>query len=806
MSGDARKTNGDGTATAVVAGSPNHHHDEGSVAGSGGSVSVLTDASRMSVFAQAAMILRGQNPNAPILEGSDDADDEDDEDDENNDRLLGVSVPGHTNSNGSQHNNHNLGTSDHDSVKSRNTVTWKTSMVEEVPPMTIDFLKDDVNTMTYGRRIALYLMRYSWYYPPRKPIHPSAAPTKKKKDESALPVANGGDTKPTSSDHNTDPSLVVEEEKDENWLDACHPFLLRAMQNDMHNLDNVEQHYELSERASTSKEMTAPESFYLAYPFIHARRETPSLAKAWAYFDHVALARYVDEDDDGRRHNKKGNNNKNSTKLGCFHNPKLNRAEPGERQFATKLYSPFLTPHSQLGDFGLGIGLYFSTLRAITILCIAAGLLNIPNFLYYSSPEYNMGDNTTVDNVSWRFRGSAYCNNTEWVFCDTCDIQEHQIDKARYAPAVRVLVNNDDAPFFFNITDNSSIVDPFDNSSLADPFDSNSLAVANDATNTTTYAYLRNKCSQDNEQAAYVNYATLMLVLAGTFALNMYLKRMETIYDEDEQTAQDYSIIVKNPPGDATDPQEWHDWIRDSFDGAHLTACTIAVNNDLLVRSLVQRREVLRQIELMVEPGTSLDLVTLAGLAAKEERARKFWGHVKAMILPGLPEVFARLTVITSKVQGLAQQDYPATQVFLTLETEAAQRLILSTLSIGHVDVARQKSAYVKKKYRFRKKHLLDVAEPDEPSTVRWQDLNEKWKDRAKQQWFTMLCTIAAICAIAFLVYVLNQHNVQFAAYAIAIFNSVFPMFAKMLTDFESHSSEGGKQRSLYMKIAFFRW
>lgn len=31
-------------------------------------------------------------------------------------------------------------------------------------------------------------------------------------------------------------------------------------------------------------------------------------------------------------------------------------------------------------------------------------------------------------------------------------------------------------------------------------------------------------------------------------------------------------------------------------------------------------------------------------------------------------------------------------------------------------------------------------------------------------------------------------------------------MFAKMLTSCEAHSGEGGKQRSLYLKIAMFRW
>jgi hypothetical protein len=47
---------------------------------------------------------------------------------------------------------------------------------------------------------------------------------------------------------------------------------------------------------------------------------------------------------------------------------------------------------------------------------------------------------------------------------------------------------------------------------------------------------------------------------------------------------------------------------------------------------------------------------------------------------------------------------------------------------------------------------------------------------------------------------------VTFSAFAIAIFNSIFPMFAKFITGFEAHSSEGGKQRSLYFKIALFRW
>lgn len=117
---------------------------------------------------------------------------------------------------------------------------------------------------------------------------------------------------------------------------------------------------------------------------------------------------------------------------------------------------------------------------------------------------------------------------------------------------------------------------------------------------------LRNDCDGATLQQGMVNYGTLIFVLLGIVAMNIYQKHMEVKYDEDEQTAQDYSIVIKNPPPDATDPEEWRLFFRYNFHGLHTTACTIAVDNDLLVRCLVKRRECMRKIEMKVEPGTSL--------------------------------------------------------------------------------------------------------------------------------------------------------------------------------------------------------
>jgi hypothetical protein len=70
----------------------------------------------------------------------------------------------------------------------------------------------------------------------------------------------------------------------------------------------------------------------------------------------------------------------------------------------------------------------------------------------------------------------------------------------------------------------------------------------------------------------------------------------------------------------------------------------------------------------------------------------------------------------------------------------------------------------------------------------------------------TLVATVFAIALIAVIVTYCNEASVVFSSFAIAIFNALFPMFAKWLNSFESHASAGGVQRSLYCKIALFRW
>ena len=146
--------------------------------------------------------------------------------------------------------------------------------------------------------------------------------------------------------------------------------------------------------------------------------------------------------------------------------------------------------------------MYFSTLRALTLMVLAAGLIHIPNFIYFSGAEYSANQT----NVTSLTRGSAICTETAWVVCTDCVEEDFKGD--------------------------SFVRDPVTN---------------------TTFTR-KNLCDGATLDSGMVNYIALMFIVVAAFGLNRYLHHMEVQFDEDEQTAQDYSIIINNPPSDATDP------------------------------------------------------------------------------------------------------------------------------------------------------------------------------------------------------------------------------------------------------------
>ena len=250
------------------------------------------------------------------------------------------------------------------------------------------------------------------------------------------------------------------------------------------------------------------------------------------------------------------------------------------------------------------------------------------------------------------------------------------------------------------------------------------------------------------------------------FLLGRYMREEEVKFDEDEQTAQDYSILIRNPPKDAKDPEEWRAFFKDNFDGAEAVVCTCAVENDHLVKALVERREIIRTIH-SIQPGESMEMLKIAKKAAKMRRERTAVQRILATVVKGLPELFDRLVSLKGRVEGLAQLEYPVTNVFITFETEEDQRRVLSNLSVGYKTAKKNdKSALKDPKFLFRGEHVLDVVEPEEPSTIRWQDLNSSIAQRTKEKAYTLVYTLALLALAFYIIYVINLKNSIWATYA----------------------------------------
>uniref|UniRef100_A0A7S4APN5 CSC1/OSCA1-like cytosolic domain-containing protein n=1 Tax=Pseudo-nitzschia australis TaxID=44445 RepID=A0A7S4APN5_9STRA len=499
----------------------------------------------------------------------------------------------------------------------------------------------------------------------------------------------------------------------------------------------------------------------------------PCLRKGWAFFEHQALYRYLVLKD--QRH-------RSTTNVMERGDRKFDKADAGEDEKPSRLYPWFTLPHKQLGDFGLGVGLYFSSLRIFILITFICGLISLPNIMYFASEDYDPvkanGVHRNITFSNFLEIGSATCHTTEWVPCLECECRVSG--------------------------DSGSQQGRFPQSRCSN-------STLTDGTSTPLVFALKNECDGAKWELAATNYATVIFMLLAVMVLGWIMRKEEVSFDEDEQTAQDYSILITNPPTDAKDPEEWRRFFYENLDGARVTVCTCAVDNDILVQTLVERRECFQSIQ-NIQPGISMDFLDLARVSAETERDRSIISRYLALLLPGIPEYFSRIITLKAKVEGLAQLEFPVTNVFVTFETEEHQRHVLKNLSLGSwktgpIDGSGDASALSNPKHLFRKNLVLNVIEPEEPNTIRWQDLNAGSFQHLKELTATTLLTLVMIVGDAIVIYRINNINVLWCAYAITASGMIFPIFAKLMTNFmESHQSESSKQASLYFKIVLFRW
>lgn len=218
----------------------------------------------------------------------------------------------------------------------------------------------------------------------------------------------------------------------------------------------------------------------------------PNIDHAWAYLEHFILARhYLPQEEEEKEEEQTAQPQQRDL---------LRKAEPGERNVPTRLYSVVNTPEVDLGDFGIGVGMYFFTLRSLAIIMFLAGLVNVPTLVYYASDAYSRSHDTIYFHA---LQTSAICTDSTWVPCPTCTKEQW-----------------DAFPSTFD--------------RYAETEDGKSFI-------------LRNNCDIDS-MVAVVAYISLLFVCISVYVLQKFTKRRERFFDAASQTTTDYSVEVVNPP------------------------------------------------------------------------------------------------------------------------------------------------------------------------------------------------------------------------------------------------------------------
>jgi len=469
-------------------------------------------------------------------------------------------------------------------------------------------------------------------------------------------------------------------------------------------------------RASPPNTLLAAKlSAYLAYCFPGSYGTHASVQEAWSYFELYTLPRRMVNDENGT----------------------VSKAPPGEER--STLYPAWTTPQSELKDFGTGVAVYFETLRALTLICLVAGLLYLPTIIYYGSDGYT---SQHINTVTGPLRGSLICPEPKWVPCPDCTELEW-----------------DESPHRLGRGDGDLIF------------------------------VLKNTCAPLRWAQGMNHLVVMVFLTVSIFALGFHQKRLEIHYDESVLTAADYSIQVDNPPADAIDPDEWKDYFQQFGDVAFVT---VALNNSELLNALTRRRVLLQKAFYKLKHRQALTM-PLQEIPVSLEKKK-----------PGL---YKKLVAIDAKCRELLKQEFPTSAVFVTFEKERAQRLALQTLEVGQLNVVNNCTEVLETKQCFRGNLVLDISEALEPSSIRWDQLDESNLLKFCERAFTALLSCFVILIGFWLVEkAYATGDVTLAATEITLMNILGPHVFKLINSFESHQSEDSYQASLYWKIAIFRW
>ncbi len=262
--------------------------------------------------------------------------------------------------------------------------------------------------------------------------------------------------------------------------------------------------------------------------------------------------------------------------------------------------------------------------------------------------------------------------------------------------------------------------------------------------------------------------------------------------DDDIQSAQDYSLVVENPPADASDPDEWYDFF--SRFGV-VRYVTVNRENTALLKLLLEKRLILRQF-----PAAARDLLDqrAAAIAAFDVD-----GFDQIMWYFGIGAnsqeyLLRKLAKVNDALSAAVKQSYEVCSIYITFETESEKVRCTELLNIERSLWNHLKSRVVPER-RFRGHHVLQVEESSEPDNISW--LNAGITDHERAVRISASYALSAAVLYCCFLLVTSQSDPTSLVIVISILDNILPSVFAVITGLEGTVDEDDRQNSYMIKL-----
>jgi hypothetical protein len=515
----------------------------------------------------------------------------------------------------------------------------------------------------------------------------------------------------------------------------------------------------------------------------------------------------------------KANNYRNMYLLPRFveeENGEKRKLEAGEFDPKSKLY-PLSTPIKDMSDFGVGLGMYFTTTMWFGLMMFMCAIIQTPTATYFNSKKYDKQNehDTTLKNI-----GSASCLDETRVCLDAdCTTYAGEFhfpsdSVPRFSPSYDP-IPEDFRDADYHIYDDDVSADS-ENGVAASAFGAaigkadKSIVITKDKI---TVGLRHCELKRFFGTSDFIMMIFISCVLLG---LGYWQNKEAEALDLAEQTAQDYSVIIEDPNPEAVDPDEWKDFFEERFGPVFMV--TVCLNNGKLLNLFKQKRAIENEMALEAieeekyakakRRASSVDEGFLAQLQMNQSAKSYFKQFMELIGLDPTLEYFTMQLLKTNmNISKLKHSQYQACKVYVIFNTEASQRSCLESMCVGAIPAALDWTSEIDPKFLY-KGNLLAIKEAPEPSSVLYENLDRGFKDHVIEQaisWTLLACGLIVTYFTIDSLFKAGQPVM--AALAISFWNGVLPEVNRYLVmEFETHHTTEEIEDSFLSKTVAARW